>query len=95
MFCILVNLYKKENSGRRTDAMEMNFHCSAQSLVLNRYPKKNRMALYSSHTSVVKRSSGQNAIASAAYNSRSKLTLYVTDKETNINYRVHAYLVAP
>jgi len=42
------------------------------------------MALYSSHTSVVKRSSGQNAIASAAYNSRSKLTLYVTDKETNI-----------
>ncbi len=42
------------------------------------------MALYSSHTSVIKRSIGQNAISCAAYNSRSKLTLYVTDKETNI-----------
>ena len=42
------------------------------------------MALYSSHTSVIRRSLGQNAIACAAYNSRSKLTLYATDRETNI-----------
>ena len=42
------------------------------------------MANYSVHVSTVKRSSGQNAIASAAYNSRSNLTLNVTDKVTNI-----------
>ncbi len=33
------------------------------------------MALFSSHTSMVQRSKGENAIAAAAYNARSKLTL--------------------
>jgi nucleoside-triphosphatase THEP1 len=42
------------------------------------------MAHYSVHVSTVRRSVGQNAVATAAYISRSKLTLYATDKETNI-----------
>lgn len=41
------------------------------------------MAIFSSHTSVVQRSKGQNAIATSAYNSRSKLTYYFTDKKYN------------
>ena len=43
------------------------------------------MSFLSAQVSTVKRSAGQNAIASAAYNSRSKLSLTVTDKETNIS----------
>jgi len=43
------------------------------------------MSFLSAQVSTVKRSVGQNAIASAAYNSRSKLSLIVTDKETNIS----------
>lgn len=46
------------------------------------------MANYSVHVSTVKRSSGQNAIASAAYNSRSKLSLNATDKDTNITVQL-------
>ena len=42
------------------------------------------MAHYSVHVGTVKRSSGQNAIESAAYISRSKLTLHQLDKEYNI-----------
>lgn len=42
------------------------------------------MAHFSVHVSTVRRSVGQNAIASAAYIARSKLTLYTTEKETNI-----------
>ena len=42
------------------------------------------MAHYSVHVGTVKRSSGQNAIESAAYISRSKLTLHQVDKEYNI-----------
>lgn len=38
------------------------------------------MALFSSHTSMVQRSSGQNAIAAAAYNSRSQLTLWKAEE---------------
>ena len=46
------------------------------------------MANFSVHVSTVKRSSGQNAIASAAYNSRSKLSLNATDKDTNITVQL-------
>ena len=42
------------------------------------------MASLSAQVSNVRRSIGQNAIASAAYNSRSKLELNVTDKVSNI-----------
>ncbi len=42
------------------------------------------MAHFSVHVGTIRRGIGQNAIASAAYISRSKLTLYATDKETNI-----------
>ncbi len=41
------------------------------------------MALFSSHTSMVQRSKGQNAIAAAAYNSRSKLTLWKPEEKGN------------
>ena len=41
------------------------------------------MALFSSHTSMVQRSKGQNAIAAAAYNSRSKLTLWKREEHGN------------
>lgn len=40
------------------------------------------MALYSLHIGEVQRSKGQNAVASSAYNSRSKLTYKFYDKET-------------
>jgi hypothetical protein len=43
------------------------------------------MAHFSVHVGTVRRGAGQNAIASAAYISRSKLSLTVTDKETNIS----------
>jgi nucleoside-triphosphatase THEP1 len=43
------------------------------------------MAHYSTHVSTVKRSHGQNAIASAAYNARDKLELNVFDKQTGIS----------
>jgi len=43
------------------------------------------MAHYSTHVSTVKRSHGQNAIASAAYNARDKLELSVFDKQTGIS----------
>ena len=43
------------------------------------------MAHYSTHVSAVKRSLGQNAIASAAYNARDKLELNVFDKQTGIS----------
>ena len=43
------------------------------------------MAHYSVHVSTVKRSHGQNAIASAAYNARDKLELNVFDKQTGIS----------
>jgi Ti-type conjugative transfer relaxase TraA len=42
------------------------------------------MASLSAQVSTVRRSIGQNAVASAAYNSRSKLSLSITDKTTNI-----------
>ena len=42
------------------------------------------MAHFSVHVGTIRRGIGQNAIASAAYISRSKLTLHATDKETNI-----------
>lgn len=42
------------------------------------------MAHYSVHVGTVKRSVGQNAIESAAYISRSRLTLHQVDKEYNI-----------
>ena len=42
------------------------------------------MALFSSHTSMVQRSKGQSAVASAAYNARALLTQSVIDKSTNI-----------
>ena len=42
------------------------------------------MAHFSVHVGTIRRGIGQNAIATAAYISRSKLTLYATDKETNI-----------
>lgn len=42
------------------------------------------MALYSVHIGEVQRSKGQNAVASAAYNSRSKLSYSFTSKENNI-----------
>jgi len=42
------------------------------------------MASLSAQVDTVKRSRGQNAIAAAAYNSRSKLELNITDKETNV-----------
>ena len=42
------------------------------------------MAIYSLHVSMVQRSRGQNAVQSAAYNSRSKLTLNVHDKTTGL-----------
>lgn len=41
------------------------------------------MAIFSSHTSMVQRSKGQNAVASAAYNSRDKLSYIFVDKEHN------------
>jgi hypothetical protein len=43
------------------------------------------MAHYSVHVGTVKRSIGQNAIASAAYNARDKLELSVFDKQTGIS----------
>lgn len=43
------------------------------------------MAHFSVHVGTVRRRIGQNAIATAAYISRSKLALTVTDKETNIS----------
>lgn len=43
------------------------------------------MAHLSAQVSTVQRSKGQNAIASAAYNSRSKLPLTTIEKETNIS----------
>ena len=43
------------------------------------------MAIYSLSVSMVQRSKGENAVASAAYNSRSKLTLNVHDKVTGID----------
>ena len=46
------------------------------------------MASLSAQVSTVRRSVGQNAIASAAYNSRSKLSLDATDKETNITVQL-------
>ena len=42
------------------------------------------MAHYSVHVSTVKRSIGQNAVASGAYNARAKLELTVFDKATGI-----------
>ncbi len=43
------------------------------------------MSLLSVQVSTVKRSLWQNSIASAAYNSRSKLSLIVAEKDTNIS----------
>lgn len=45
------------------------------------------MAHYSVHISTIQRSKGQNAIACSAYISRSKLSLTVTDKQTNISWQ--------
>jgi ATP-dependent exoDNAse (exonuclease V) alpha subunit len=42
------------------------------------------MAIYHNHKSSVQRSKGQNAVASAAYISRSKLVYNVMDKETGV-----------
>ena len=46
------------------------------------------MAHFSVHVGTVRRGVGQNAIASAAYISRSKLSLTMTDKETNISVKL-------
>lgn len=42
------------------------------------------MAIFSSHTSMVQRSNGKNAIAASAYNARTKLVLNIVDKATGI-----------
>jgi len=81
----------KSNSDRRTYALKINFQCSAQSgfRLTEKIDRKYQfMANYSVHVSTVKRSVGQNAIASAAYNSRSELSLNITDKETNITVQL-------
>lgn len=46
------------------------------------------MAHLSAQVNTVRRSVGQNAIASAAYISRSKLSLNATDKDTNITVQL-------
>jgi len=46
------------------------------------------MAHYSVHVSEVQRGKGQNAVASAAYNSRNKLELKVLDKKTGVTSTV-------
>ncbi|MDP5083613.1 MAG: MobA/MobL family protein, partial [Rickettsiaceae bacterium] len=81
----------KSNSDRRTYALKINFQCSAQSgfRLTEKIDRKYQfMANYSVHVSTVKRSVGHNAIASAAYNSRSELSLNITDKETNITVQL-------